>query len=90
MPCHHAMAEASPETKAESSEPSVTNNGANNKGRCQNHCCCGVTTSEWAKLTSDLLPVLHLLIEPARLLYADELPTADISGDDSARAPPRS
>lgn len=90
MPCHHAMAEASPERKAESSEPSVANNAANNKGGCQNHCCCGATTSEWAQLTSDLLPVLHLLIEPARLSYVDELPTADLSGHDSARAPPRS
>jgi len=89
MPCHHAMAmaEASPESKAESSEPSVA---ANNKDCCQNRCCCGATTSEWAEPASSLLSVLSLLIERARLSYTAEPPATDISGHDSARAPPRS
>jgi len=87
MPCHHARAEASPEPKDESSEPSVA---ANNNDCCQNHCCCGATTSERAQPTSRLLQISSLLIERARLSYPAEPPSADISGHDSARAPPPS
>jgi len=56
---------------------------------CKNHCCCGATTSQWAQPASSLLSVLSLLIEPARPSYKAELHSADISGHDSARAPPR-
>jgi hypothetical protein len=90
MPCHHGMAEAaqSESFTVEVSEPSVA--ATNGKECCQNHCCCGATTSEWAQPAFHLLSVLHLLIEPARLSYNAELHTANISGHDSARAPPRS
>jgi hypothetical protein len=95
MPCHHAMAEASPESEAESSPESRTESSApsvaaNNKDCCQNHCCCGATTSEWAHPASKLLSVLSLLIERARLSFNAEPPATDISGHDSARAPPHS
>jgi hypothetical protein len=90
MPCHHAMAEAAPReaSKVELSAPSLAATDGNDC--CQNHCCCGATTSEWAQPSSNLLAVLSLLIEPARLSYNADLPTVDISGNDSARAPPRS
>jgi hypothetical protein len=95
MPCHHAMAEASPGSEAESSpgskaESSEFSVAANKKDCCQNHCCCGATTSKWAQPTSSLLSVLSLLIERARLPYNAEPPATEISGRDSARAPPRS
>jgi hypothetical protein len=87
MPCHHAMAQSEPPQR-ESSETSFQ--PANNDNCCQNHCCCGATTSEWARPASGLLCFLNLLIEPARPLASAELQSSDISGHDSARAPPRS
>jgi len=90
MPCHHAMAEATQPASSEvaSSETSVA--GTESKDCCQNRCCCGATTSEWAQPASSLLSVLSLPIEPARRAYDWEVQTADIFGHDSARAPPRS
>jgi hypothetical protein len=90
MPCHHAMAEAPQPASSEiaSSETSVA--AAQSKDCCQNRCCCGATTSEWAQPASSLLSVLSLPIEPARLAYNWEVQAADIFGLDSARAPPRS
>jgi hypothetical protein len=58
---------------------------------CLDHNCCGcVITSEWAQPVSDLLSFVSLLIEPARAVQTAVLPSSNISGNDSARAPPRS
>ncbi len=90
MPCHHAMARSEPpqpeSSPVESSETSFQ--PANNGNCCQNHCCCGATTSEWAQPASTLLSFLSLLIEPARPSPNAALQSSDISGHDSARAPP--
>jgi hypothetical protein len=86
MPCHHAMAQSKP-VQAESSETSFQ--PANNDNCCQNHCCCGATTSEWAQPASSLLSFLSLLIEPAHPSPSAVFQSSDISGHDSARAPPR-
>jgi hypothetical protein len=90
MPCHHAMAQSKPpqpeSSQVESSEASF--HALDNC--CQNHhCCCGATTSEWAQTASSLLSFLSLLIEPARPSQSAVLRSSDISGHDSARAPPR-
>jgi len=87
MPCHHAMAQTEP-LQPESSETSFQ--PASNGNCCQNQCCCGATTSEWAQPASNLLSCLSLLIERALLVQSAELQSSDISGHDSARAPPRS
>jgi len=87
MPCHHAMAGSQP-PQPESSETSFQ--PANNGNCCQNHCCCGATTSEWAQPASSLLFCLDFLIEPARPSPSALLQSSDISLLDSARAPPRS
>jgi len=91
MQCHHAMAQSKPHrsesSPVTSSEPSLQ---ATDDGNCcQNHCCCGATTSGWAQPASNLLSCLSLLIEPARPAQGAALYARDISGDDSARAPPR-
>ena len=87
MPCHHAMAESKP-SHSESSETSFQ---AVDEGNCcPNRCCCGATTSEWAHPASSLLSFLSLLIEPAHPAQSAILQSSDISGHDSARAPPRS
>jgi hypothetical protein len=91
MQCHHAMAQSKPSqppsSPVESSEASfqaVAN-------CCLNHdCCCRVATLEWAHPAFGLLPFLSLLIEPARTSQSTMLRSSDISGHDSARAPPRS
>jgi hypothetical protein len=90
MQCHQAMAQSKPpqseSTEVESAEPSFQ---ASNDGNCcQNHCCCGATTSEWAQPASRLLSFLSLLIEPARPSPSAVRKSADTSGHDSARAPP--
>jgi len=83
MQCHHAMAQSKPT----SSEASFQ--GANNC--CPNHdCCCRLATVEWAQPAASLLSFLSLLIEPARASQSTILLSSDISGPDSARAPPRS
>ena len=96
MQCHQAMAESKPSqpesspvesSPVESSEASfqaVAN-------CCLNHdCCCRAATLEWAHPAFGLLPFLSLLIEPARTSQSTILRSSDISGHDSARAPPRS
>jgi hypothetical protein len=101
MQCHHAMAqskpsqpppspvesspgESSPVESSEASFQAVAN-------CCLNHdCCCRVATLEWAHPAFGLLPFLSLLIEPARTSQSTILRSSDISGHDSARAPPRS
>jgi len=85
MPCHHAMAQS----KAPQPESSETSFQAVDNC-CQNHCCCGATTSEWAQPASGLLSFLGLPIEPARPVQSAGLHSSDISLQDSARAPPRS
>jgi hypothetical protein len=86
MPCHHAMAQ-SKTPQPESSEASfqaVAN-------CCLKHdCCCRVATLEWAHPAFSLLSFLSLLIEPARASQSTILLSSDISGHDSARAPPHS
>jgi hypothetical protein len=91
MPCHHAMAqsktpqpESSPVESSEASFQAVAN-------CCLNHdCCCRVATLEWAHPAFSLLSFLSLLIEPARASQSSILLSSDISGHDSARAPPSS
>jgi hypothetical protein len=91
MQCHHAMAqskppqpESSPVESSEASFQAVAN-------CCLNHdCCCRAATSEWAHPAFSLLSFLSLLIEPARASQSTILLSSDISGHDSARAPPRS
>ncbi|MGA7077595.1 MAG: hypothetical protein WBQ43_06470 [Terriglobales bacterium] len=85
MQCHHGMAQASPSQ----SDPFAASIQAVNTC-CQNHCCCGATTSEWAQPASDLLSFFRLLVEPARPIRNALLRSTDVSGYDSARAPPRS
>jgi hypothetical protein len=91
MQCHHAMAqskpsqpESSPVESPEASFQAVAN-------CCLNHdCCCRVATLEWAQSAFRLLSFLSLLIEPAGASQSTILLSSDISGHDSARAPPRS
>jgi hypothetical protein len=83
MPCHHA------EAQSRASESEVYYQAADNDC-CQNHCCCGATTSESAQPASNLLSCLSLLIEPAQPVQSAALRSSDVSGRDSARAPPRS
>ena len=91
MQCHHAMAQSKPpqppSSPVESSEASfqaVAN-------CCLNHdCCCRVATLECAHPAFGLLSFLSLLIEPARTSQSTILLSSDISGQHSARAPPRS
>jgi len=101
MQCHHAMAqsippqppsslgeaspvEASPVKSSEASFQAVAN-------CCLNHdCCCRAATLEWAHPAFRLLSFLSLLIEPARASHSTILFSSDITGHDSARAPPRS
>jgi hypothetical protein len=90
MQCHHAMAQSNPprsESPVESSEASFQAVDS----CCQNHnCCCCTSTPEWAQPASSLLSFVSLLIEPARLGQNALLQPNDISGQDSARAPPSS
>jgi len=101
MQCHHAMAqsqppqppsspveaspvEASPVESSEASFQAVAN-------CCLNHdCCCRAATLAWAHPAVSLLSFLSLVIEPARASQSTILRSSDISGHDSARAPPRS
>jgi hypothetical protein len=87
MACHHAMA-PSKQNQSESSKTSVQSSNAGNC--CQNHCCCGATTSEWAQPASNLFFVSSLLIEPLRPSQGALLHSSNICRRDSARAPPRS
>ena len=94
--CHHAMAQSKPSqpesstvesSPVESSEASVQAVA----NCCLNHdCCCRVATLEWAHPAVNLLSFLSLLIEPAHASQSTILLSSDISGPDSARAPPRS
>jgi hypothetical protein len=96
MQCHHAMAqskapepesspvESSPVESSEASFQAVAN-------CCLNHdCCCRVATLEWAHPAFSLLSFLTLLIEPAHASQSTIHLSSDISGHDSARAPPHS
>jgi len=85
MQCHHAMAPSKPQPQSsEASFQAVAN-------CCLNHdCCCRAATLEWAHPASSLLSFLSLLIEPARASQSTIPLSSDISGHDSARAPPRS
>jgi hypothetical protein len=85
MACHGmAMATASQSESFEATFQATDN-------CCLDHNCCGcVTTSEWAQPTSGLLSFFSLLIEPARPAQSAVLPSSNVSGGDSARAPPRS
>jgi len=86
MQCHHAMAQSKPPQSEESSAFRATNDG----NCCQNHCCCGASTSEWARPASSLPSFISLAIEPSRPSQDALLPSSDIRRQDSARAPPRS
>jgi hypothetical protein len=106
MPCHHAMARSKPpqsesspvessqveSSQVESSqvESSQASFQASDDNCCLNHCCCGAATSEWAQPTSTLLSFLSLTIEPAHPAQSAVPRSSYISGQDSARAPPRS
>jgi hypothetical protein len=91
MQCHHAMAQSKPpqpeSCPVESSEASFQAVA----DCCLNHdCCCRAATLEWARPAFRLLSFLSLLIEPAPGSQSTILLSSDISGHDSARAPPRS
>jgi hypothetical protein len=81
MPCHHAMAQS----HAPQLEASFEASG----NCCDHHCCCGATTSEWAQPAPRPLSFLNLLIELAPPSHCPALHSSEISGNDSARAPPR-
>ncbi len=86
MHCHHAMAQSKP---AEPEKSPVSFQAATDC--CANHqCCCGATTSEWARPASSLPTFISLTIEPAHPSQDAVLRSSDISRQDSARAPPRS
>jgi len=84
MHCHHAMAQSpAPETPEKSFRSLDC--------CCQNHDCCrGLKTSEWARPASNLLSTVSLLIEPAPVAQLAPHSSADPTGQDCTRAPPRS
>jgi len=86
MQCHHPMAQ-SKTPQPEESGPSfhaVAN-------CCLNHdCCCRVATLEWAHPAFSLLSFFSPPIEPVRTQQRAILLSSDITGHDTARAPPRS
>ncbi len=96
MPCHHAMAMAA----SKETSPSDSSSGDFSSDKtsfraadncCQDHnCCCCSTTSEWARPATNLLSFFDLLIESARHVQPATLRSSDVSGQDSARAPPLS
>jgi hypothetical protein len=88
MRCHHAMA-AAPQPESSQDESSEASFQAVDNC-CENHCCCGATTSEWAQPASSLLSFLSPPIEPARPVRSAGLHSSDSARQDSARAPPRS
>jgi hypothetical protein len=96
MQCHHAMAQSKPsqpESSPVESSPVESSDASFQAvaNCCLNHdCCCRAATLEWAYPAVSLLSFLSLLIEPARVPQSTILLSSDISGQDSARAPPRS
>jgi hypothetical protein len=93
--CHPAIGQSKPSQPP--SSPVASSPGKSSEASlqavancCLNHdCCCRVATLEWAHPAFGLLPFLSLRIEPARS-EGTILGSSDISGHDSARAPPRS
>jgi hypothetical protein len=84
MRCHHAMAQTPAEESSEESFRSLD-------CCCQNHDCCrSLKTSGWARPAGNLLSYVSLLTgrAPASQLAAHI--SADPTGQDSTRAPPRS
>jgi hypothetical protein len=101
MQCHHAMAQSKtpqPESSPVESSPVESSPVESSEASfqavancCLNHdCCCRAATLEWAHPAFRLLSSLSLLIEPAPASQSAILRSSDISGHDSARAPPRS
>jgi hypothetical protein len=89
MQCHHAMAQ-SRQSESSQVEPSEASFHTVDNC-CQNHsCCCCTSTPEWAQPASSLLSFISLLIDPVRPGQSAVLQLNIISGQDSARAPPRS
>jgi hypothetical protein len=87
MHCHHAIAQPNPAQPENSSSSFRSLNGDD---CCGHRCCCGATTSEWARPDASLLSFFRLLIEPSLPSPDAVLRSSDISRQDSARAPPRS
>jgi hypothetical protein len=83
MPCHMAMA-------MPNSESELSFFGIKSDNCCQQQCCCGAITSEWAEPASSSPSFLSLLTEPAGSSPISEPQSSDIFGNDPARAPPRS
>jgi len=96
MQCHHAMAQSKPPQPESSPVESSSSESSEASFQavancCLNHdCCCRVATLEWAHPAFRPLSFLSLLIEPAPASQSAVLLSSDISGHDSARAPPRS
>jgi hypothetical protein len=101
MQCHHAMAQSKPpqpESSPVESSPGKSSPVESSEASfqavancCLNHdCCCRAATLEWAHPAFGLLSFFSLLIEPARASQSTILLSSDISGHNSARAPPRS
>jgi hypothetical protein len=84
MQCHHGMAQTPAREGSEKSFRALN-------GCCQNHDCCrSLKTSEWARPASNLLSYVGLLIERALVPQFAARVSADLAGQDSTRAPPRS
>ena len=95
MQCHHAAQSKPPQPSSSPVEPSLVGSSEATfqavANCCLNHdCCCRVATLEWAYPAFNLLSFVSLLIEPACASQSTILLSSDISGHDSARAPPRS
>ena len=95
MQCPHGIAQsashASDSSAAEPGSPfEAVLKAGHNGDCCRNHCCCGATTSEWAQPTSHSLLFLNFVFGRAHSVPTSFLHSSDISGVDSARAPPRS
>ncbi len=91
MPCHQGMAQSKAGSESSEVEPSKNSFQATNSDDCclSHRCCCCATTSEWAQAASSVVSLLNLQIESKHAMHSAMLWSSAISGNDSARAPPR-
>jgi hypothetical protein len=86
MHCHHGVAQNGTAKPPQPVSPQASFNALD---CCWNHDCCrSLKTSEWARPASNLLSLISLLVEPAVPLQAADRVSAELLGQDSARAPP--
>jgi hypothetical protein len=89
MPCHHARAQT--QSSSAAATPTESSEAAFRAvdDCCQGHGCCRcATTAGWAQPVSGLLSFSHVPVEASRSAPGALLHSSDISGQDSARAPP--